>query len=157
MRRLCFALGLVLAVTACATSPVVLQDERAMAQEVFELSGGLEDMKTMARFAAPLALERVGDVGAQCKERMGRDSNPLGRMACDMVGEAMKSVRLTGDEAARGIDEMIVRLEGRAVQAMVDTYDAGELAAMRRYYASPEGRAIVAKRSDYLARLFGGK
>lgn len=128
-----------------------------MAQEVFQLSGGLEDMRTVARFAAPLALERVGDIGAQCKERMGRESNPLGRMACDMVGEAMKSARITGDEAARGVDQIVTRLEGRAVQAMVDTYDAGELAAMRKYYASPEGRAIVAKRSEYLARLFGAK
>jgi hypothetical protein len=38
---------------------------------------------------------------------------------------------------------------------MVETYTAEELAAMRRYYTSPEGRSIVAKRSEYLTRLFG--
>jgi hypothetical protein len=46
-------------------------------------------------------------------------------------------------------------MEARAVDAMVETYSAEELAAMRRYYASPEGRSIVAKRAEYLSRVFG--
>jgi hypothetical protein len=154
MRTLVLSLGAALALCACATTP--LMDERALAADVFRLSGGLEDVRTMARFAAPLALERMGDLGATCRERLGRNPDPLGRLACEMVGDAMKAARVTGAEAARGVDAMIGQLEGRAIDALVETYDARELAAMQRYYSSPEGRAIVAKRGEYLARLLGG-
>ncbi|MDX2235221.1 MAG: hypothetical protein NW200_12055 [Hyphomonadaceae bacterium] len=48
-------------------------------------------------------------------------------------------------------------MESRAVEAMADTYSTAELSAMRRHYASAEGRSIVAKRSAYLARLVGAR
>jgi hypothetical protein len=46
-------------------------------------------------------------------------------------------------------------LEARAAEAMAETYSVEELQAMRRYYASPEGRSIVEKRAQYWAALAG--
>jgi hypothetical protein len=151
MRRL--ILVLVLALSACATAPPVT-DKRAMAEEVFRISGGLDDLKVMARFA-PMMVDGE-DLKARCLQSMGRNPNPLSSLACDMVETMMKGMASGQGGLQRTLEAQIARMEGRAVDAMVETYSAGELAAMRRYYASPEGRSIVQKRSEYLGRLVGG-
>lgn len=149
--RHAFAACFVLALSACATTPIV--DEREMAQEVFRLSGGLDDVKLVVRLA-PMALTGA-DVGKRCRDSLGRNPNPLGRAACDMAESLVGSLRDGEGQMSRALDAQLVTMEAHAVDAMVETYSAGELAAMRRYYASPEGRSIVAKRSEYLTRLFG--
>lgn len=145
------AVLLAFALSACATAPVL--DKRAAAEEVFRLSGGLNDLKLMARFA-PAMLD-TGDVKQRCLESMGRNPNPLARAACDMAESAAQGLRSGQGGVSQALEAQIVRMESRAVDAMVETYTAEELAAMRRYYASPEGRSIVAKRSEYLSRLAG--
>lgn len=148
--RLILTACVALALSACATTPIV--DERAMAAEVFALSGGLDDVKLVVRLA-PMALTSV-DIGARCREGLGRNPNPLGRAACDMAESLVGSLREGEGQMTRALDAQLASMEARAVDAMVETYTVDELAAMRRYYASPEGRSIVAKRSDYLSRLF---
>lgn len=148
--RLALAACLVLALSACATTPVV--DERALAADVFRLSGGLDDVKLVVRLA-PMALSGA-DVGARCREGLGRNPNPLGRAACDMAESLIGSLREGQGQMNRALDAQLSAMEAHAVDAMVETYTVNELAAMRRYYASPEGRSIVAKRSEYLSRLF---
>lgn len=152
MRRLAFALAF--ALSACATvAPVA--DKRAMAAEVFQLSGGLDDLKTLARFAP--AMVDADDAKARCLQSAGRGSNPLSGLACDMVASVVEGLAKGEGGLSRALENQIGRMEGRAVDAMVETYSTEELAAMRRYYASPEGRSIVQKRSEYLARLAGGR
>lgn len=141
------------ALQACATAPVM--DKRAMAEEVFQLSGGLDDLKVMARFA-PMMLQGE-DVKARCLQALGRDPNPLARAACDMAEGALRGAATGQGGLQRALETQIARMESHAVDAMVETYSAEELAAMRRYYASPEGRSIVAKRTEYLGRLAGAK
>ncbi len=150
MRRL-LAACFVLALSACATTPIV--DKREMAQEVFRLSGGLDDVKLVVRLA-PMALTGA-DIGKRCRDSLGRNPNPLGRAACDMAESLVGSLREGEGQMNRVLETQLVSMEARAVDAMVETYTAEELAAMRRYYTSPEGRSIVAKRSEYLTRLFG--
>lgn len=145
---LCLSLSLL---SACATTPVM--DKREMAQEVFRLSGGLDDVKLVARFA-PSAVAGA-DLGKRCREGLGRNVNPLGLAACEMMDSLVASMRQGEGQLNRALDAQFAAMEARAVDAMVDTYSADELVAMRRYYASPEGRSIVAKRSEYLGRLFG--
>jgi hypothetical protein len=152
MRRLVLALAFL--VSACATAAPV-GDKRALAAEVFQLSGGLDDLKMLARFA-PAMVDRE-DAKARCLQSAGRNPNPLSALACDMVGSVMEGLARGEGGLSRALEGQIERMEARAVDAMVETYSAGELAAMRRYYASPEGRSIVAKRSEYLARLAGGR
>ncbi|MDX2235222.1 MAG: hypothetical protein NW200_12060 [Hyphomonadaceae bacterium] len=79
---------LTLLLSACATAPA--PDKRALAAEVFALSGGLEDMKLMARYA-PLLVQGE-DVKARCLEALGRDPNPLARAACDMAESAARGL-----------------------------------------------------------------
>jgi hypothetical protein len=153
MRTMILA-ALALSLGACATA-LPVEDERTMAAEVFRLSGGLEDFKTMARFAPSLV--EADDVKARCIASLGRNPNPLGRLACDMTENLVSGLRDGEGGLQRTLEAQIVRMEGRAVDAMVETYSAEELAAMRRYYTSPEGRSIVAKRSEYLARLVGAR
>jgi hypothetical protein len=152
MRRILAVLA-ALALSACATTPVA--DERAMAQEVFRLSGGLDDVKLVVRLA-PSALAGA-DVAKRCRDSLGRNPNPLASAACDMVETMMGSMREGEGQLNRALESQLQAMEARAVDAMVETYTASELAAMRRYYDSPEGRAIVAKRSEYLSRLFGAR
>lgn len=142
---------LALALSACATAPVL--DKRAAAEEVFQLSGGLNDLKLMARFAP--AMVNGADVKQRCLDSLGRNPNPLARAACDMIESAAQGLRSGQGGLSQALEQQIARMEARAVDAMVETYTAEELAAMRRYYASPEGRSIVAKRSEFLARLAG--
>jgi hypothetical protein len=97
------------------------------------------------------------DVKARCLQALGRDPNPLARAACDMAEGALRGVATGQGGLQRALETQIARMERHAVDAMVETYSAGELAAMRRYYASSEGRSIVAKRSEYLGRLAGAK
>jgi len=137
-----------LALAACATTPAL--DKRAAAEEVFRLSGGLNDLRLMAQFA-PAMLD-TGDLKQRCLDSLGRNPNPIARAACDMLDNLGQA---PGGLAER-LDRQIARLEAHAVDAMVETYSAEELAAMRRYYASPEGRSIVAKRGEYLRRLASG-
>lgn len=139
--------------SACATTPIM--DKRATAQEVFRLSGGLDDIKLVVRLA-PTAVSGA-DIGKRCRESLGRNPNILGATACDMVESLMTSLRQGEGQLNRALDTQFASMESRAVDAMVETYSAEELAAMRKYYASPEGRSIVAKRSEYLARLFGAR
>lgn len=154
MRRIqLLAIPVLLAISACATAPPIA-DKRTMAQEVFQLSGGLEDLRVMARFAPALA---DVDVRQQCLDGLGRNPNPLGATVCDMLDSAVRGVRSGQGGLSQALDAQITRMESRAVDAMVETYSPGELAAMRRYYSSPEGRSIVAKRQEYLTRLFSGK
>jgi hypothetical protein len=152
MRRLFVVLALGL--SACATAAPVL-DKRAAAEEVFRLSGGLEDLKLMARYA-PLLVEGE-DVKASCVQSLGRNPNALSALACDMVEGIVKGMASGQGGLQRALESQITRMESHAVDAMVETYTPGELAAMRRYYASPEGRAIVAKRAEYLSRLVGAR
>lgn len=153
IRAALLALALPLALSACATAPV--QDERAMAEEVFQLSGGLSDLKLMARYA-PMMLGDT-DVKQKCIDALGRNPNPLALAACDMAESAARGLRSGQGGLQQALETQIARMESHAVDAMVETYTAGELAAMRRYYASPEGRSIVAKRSEYLGRLAGAR
>jgi hypothetical protein len=147
---------LALTLSACATAAPVM-DERALAADVFQLSGGVEEVKAIVRFAPQLALSNVNgaDMAERCRRELGANPNPFGRAACEMLEGALRSARVAGADMAAQTDQMFLRLESRAVEAMVETYDARELAAMRRYYASPEGRSIVAKRTEYWARVFG--
>ena len=155
IRRTLFSLAapMALALSACATTPV--QDERAMAAEVFQLSGGLDDLKVMARYA-PMLLGET-DVKQRCIDALGRNPNILALAACDLAESAARGVRNGQGGLQQALEAQIGRMEGHAVDAMVATYTPSELAAMRRYYASPEGRSIVAKRSEYLGRLVSGK
>ncbi len=141
-------LPVALALSACATAPV--QDEHAMAAEVFQLSGGLEDLKLMARYA-PMMLGET-DVKQRCV-----DANILALAACDMAESAARGLRNGQGGLQQALEAQITRMESHAVDAMVETYTTQELAAMRRYYTSPEGRSIVAKRSEYLGRLVSGR
>lgn len=150
---LALALPTALALSACATAPI--QDERAMAAEVFQLSGGLEDLKLMARYA-PMMLGDT-DVKQKCIDALGRNPNVLALAACDMAESAARGLRNGQGGLQQALDAQIARMESHAVDAMVDTYTTQELAAMRRYYTSPEGRSIVAKRSEYLGRLVRGR
>lgn len=152
MRHAVLAAAL-LALSACATTPVV--DERALAQEVFRISGGLDDIKLVVRLA-PTAVSSA-DFGRRCREGLARNPNPLGRAACDLAESLFGSVREGEGQINRLLDSQLAAMEARAVDAMVETYTAEELVAMRKYYASPEGRSIVAKRSEYLTRLFGAR
>ena len=153
IRRTIFALSVGLALSACATAPV--RDERALAAEVFQLSGGLEDFKLMARYAPMLV--GGGDVKQRCIDALGRNPNALALAACDMAESAARGLRSGQGGLQQALEGQIVRMESRAVDAMVETYTAEELAEMRRYYASAEGRSIVAKRTEYLARLVGAR
>lgn len=149
-----FLAAALFALSACATtSPVV--DERALAQEVFQISGGLDDIKLVVRLA-PSTMSSA-DLGRRCREGLSRNPNPLGRAACDLAESLFGSMRESEGTVNRLLDAQLLAMEGRAVDAMVETYTADELVAMRRYYASPEGRSIVAKRSEYLTRLFGAR
>ena len=150
---LAVVLPVTLALSACATAPI--QDERAMAAEVFQLSGGLEDLKLMARYA-PMLLGDT-DVKQKCIDALGRNPNVLALAACDMAESVARGARSGQGGLQRALETQIDRMESHAVDAMVDTYTAQELAAMRRYYTSPEGRSIVAKRSEYLGRLVQGR
>jgi hypothetical protein len=150
MRSFLTACVSILLMSACATTPVM--DERAMAQEVFRLSGGLDDVKLVVRLA-PTALTGA-DLGKRCREGLGRNPSIIGATACDMVESLVASLRQGEGQVNRALDAQMAAMEARAVDAMVETYTPSELAAMRRYYGSPEGRAIVAKRSAYLSRLF---
>ena len=147
------AAPLALALSACATAPI--QDERANAAEVFQLSGGLEDLKLMARYA-PMMLGDT-DVKQKCIESLGRNPNILALAACDMAESAMRGLRSGQGGLQQALETQITRMESHAVDAMVDTYTTSELAAMRKYYTSPDGRSIVAKRSEYLGRLVQGR
>lgn len=144
---------LALSLSACATMPAM--DQRATAEEVFRLSGGLEDLKTLARFAPAMLADT--DVKQRCLDSLGRNPNPLARAACDMADSALAGLRAGQGGVSQALEAQIDRMEAHAVDAMVETYTPQELAAMRRYYASPEGRSIVAKRSQYLARLAGAR
>lgn len=139
-----------LLLAACATTPAM--DERATAQEVFRLSGGLDDVKLVVRLA-PTAITGA-DLGKRCRDGLGRNPGMLGAAACDMMESLVASLQQGEGQLNRALDAQMTAMEARAVDAMVETYSPSELAAMRRYYASPEGRAIVAKRSEYLSRLF---
>lgn len=146
-------LAAALSLSACATLPVA--DERATAEEVFRLSGGLDDLKLMARYV-PMMVD-AGDVKARCLQSLGANPNPLARAACDMAEAAARGMRDGQGGLQRVLEQQVERMEARAIDAMVETYSPSELAAMRRYYASPEGRSIVAKRSEYLSRLVGAR
>lgn len=151
MRHVLLAAAL-LALSACATSAPVV-DERALAQEVFRISGGLDDIKLVVRLAP--ASVSPADFGRRCREGLARNPNPLGRAACELAESLFGSAREGEGQVNRLIETQLAAMEARAVDAMVETYTAQELVAMRKYYASPEGRSIVAKRSEYLTRLFG--
>lgn len=153
MRSILLAAAL-LALPACATKAVVI-DERAVAQEVFRISGGLDDIKLVVRLA-PTTMSSA-DLGRRCREGLARNPNPLGRAACDLAESLFGSMRDSEGTVNRLLDSQLAAMEARAVDAMVETYTADELVAMRQYYASPEGRSIVAKRSEYLTRLFGAR
>ena len=152
IRAAAFVLPIALLASACATAPI--QDERAMATEVFQLSGGLQDLKVMARFA-PMMLGDT-DVKQKCIDALGRNPNALALAACDLAESAARRMRAGQGGLQQALETQITRMESHAVDAMVATYTAEELAAMRRYYSSDAGRAIVAKRSEYLGRLMGG-
>jgi hypothetical protein len=145
-------LAAALALSACATAPVL--DKRAAAEEVFRLSGGLNDLRLLAQFAP--AMVDAEDVKQRCLASMGRNPNPLARAACDMIESAAAGLRTGQGGLSQAFERQIAAMESRAIDAMVETYTAEELAAMRRYYASPEGRSIVAKRGEYLRRLAAG-
>lgn len=147
------ALPLALLLSACATAPV--EDERAMATDVFKLSGGLEDLRTMARLAPTLLGDT--DVKQKCIDSLGRNPNVLALAACDIAADAARRVQSGQGGLQQALDAQITRMEGHAVDAMLATYTPGEIAAMRRYYNSPEGRSIVAKRTEYLTRLAGAR
>jgi hypothetical protein len=154
IRRLTLAAALFL--SACASGPVAgPADKPALAREVFELSGGLGELKLAARYAVPLALNEAGDLGARCREGLGKDAPAFAKAACDMVEAALGDVKGEGRGLARALDAELGRLEARAAEAMAETYSVEELQAMRRYYASPEGRSIVEKRAQYWAALAG--
>ena len=151
VRLVAAVLPLALLVSACATAP--LEDERAMATEVFKLSGGLEDLRVMARFAPALLGDT--DVKQKCIDALGRNPNVLALAACDMAADAARHMRAGQGGLEQALDGQITRMESHAVDAMLATYTPGEIAAMRRYYTSAEGRSIVAKRSQYLSALIG--
>ena len=151
VRLLAAVLPLALLASACATAPV--EDERAMATEVFKLSGGLEDLRVMARFAPSLLGDT--DVKQKCIDSLGRNPNVLALAACDMAADAARRLRSGQGGFQQALDAQITRMESHAVDAMLATYTPGEIAAMRRYYASPEGRSIATKRAQYLAALMG--
>lgn len=153
MRKLLLAAAL-LALSACATSAPVV-DERVLAQEVFRISGGLDDIKLVVRLA-PTSMSSA-DLGRRCREGLARNPNPLGRTACDLAESLFGSMREGEGHVNRLLDSQLAAMEARAVDAMVETYSARELAAMRKYYASPEGRSIVSKRAEYLTRLFAAR
>jgi len=154
MRSLVLAAAL-LALSACATKVAPVIDERAVAQEVFRISGGLDDIKLVVRLA-PTTISSA-DFGRRCREGLSRNPNPLGRAACDLAESLFGSMRESEGTVNRLLDSQLAAMEARAVDAMVETYTADELVAMRRYYASPEGKSIVAKRSEYLTRLFAAR
>ena len=153
VRLFAAVLPLALLLSACATAPV--EDERAMATDVFKLSGGLEDLRVMARFAPALLGDT--DVKQKCIDSLGRNPNVLALAACDLAEDAARRVRSGQGGLQQVFDAQITRMESHAVDAMLATYAPGEISAMRKYYTSPEGRSIVAKRSEYLGRLMGAR
>ena len=153
VRLFAAVLPLALLLSACATAPV--EDERAMATEVFKLSGGLEDLRVMARFAPSLLGDT--DVKQKCIDSLGRNPNVLALAACDLAEDAARRMRSGQGGLQQALDAQITRMESRAVDAMLATYTPSEIVAMRRYYSSAAGRSIVAKRTEYLTRLAGAR
>lgn len=147
--------ALAVALSACATTPGVV-DKRALAGEVFALSGGLGDARQALKFAAPAALGQLDDIGARCRRSIGQNASILSVTACDMVESLLRSSRAGASDYNALVDTAIAKLEARGADAMVATYTTEELIAMRRYYSSPEGRAIVAKRADFWRALVTG-
>lgn len=156
MFRMIASIALAASLAACATTGAAPMDKAALSKEVFALSGQTQEVRAALRFAAPLALAGVGDVGERCRKAMGKDAGPLGRAACEMADAAMGTARAGGSELTKGLDQALVALEARGARAMEETYTTEELLAMRRFYASEAGRGIVAKRAEFWANLAKG-
>ncbi len=140
----------------CATTGSAA-DPRAVAQDVYRLSGGLEEARLALRYAGGFGFGSLGsDIGERCRRVLGRDPSAMARAACEMAEAASDAARASGRDAAKAGGAALDALESRAVDAMVATYTPAELAAMRRYYASPEGRSVVAKRQQFWANLVAG-
>jgi hypothetical protein len=154
--RVMFAALCCLTLTACATTGLA-QDPRALAQDVYRLSGGLEEARLALRYGGGVGLGDLGsDVGARCRKKLGENPSAMARAACDIAQAAADAARAGGKDAARAGGAALDALESRAIDAMVATYTPAELVAMRRYYASPEGRSVVAKRQQFWANLVTG-
>lgn len=156
MRKLCVAFLMGVAIAGCATTGPV-GDPRAMAQDVYRLSGGLEEARLALRYVGGFGFGSLGaDVGERCRRALGQNPSAMARAACEMAEAAADAARAGGKDVAKAGVAALDQLEGRAVDALVATYTPSELAAMRRYYASPEGQSITAKRQQYWANLVAG-
>jgi hypothetical protein len=156
MKKLFFAVVMGLALTGCATTGPV-GDPRALAQDVYRLSGGLEEARLALRYVGGFGLGSLGsDVGERCRRALGQNPSAMARAACEMAEAATDAARVGGKDVAKAGVAALDLLEGRAVDALLATYTPAELSAMRRYYASPEGQSITAKRQQFWANLAAG-
>jgi hypothetical protein len=153
MRQLLLLAPLAL-LAACATVPAV-QDKQALAREVYSLSGETEDIRAALKLASPFIGEALADAkpSEECKKRLGKDAPTFAKAACDALDLASGALKAGRAEAMKSLDAQLAKIGDNAALALADTYDVGELQAMRRYYASPEGRSIRAKRTEYWSNL----
>lgn len=150
--RMMFAAAAALSLAACATAPP--RNELQLAQEVFELSGGFSEARQIVSLGVPFALSEIDDVGDRCRRSAG--SGPLAAAACEIAVAALRSAQSDRTNLTRALDRQLTSLEGKAAQALVDTYSYDELAAMRRFYSTPEGRSIVSKRAQFWSAMLKG-
>jgi hypothetical protein len=156
MKKMLIPIACALALAGCATTGP-MADPRALAQDVYRLSGGLEEARLALRYAGAFGVGGFGaDLGERCRKALGQNPSAMARAACEMADAAADAARSGGKDAAHAGGQALDALEGRAVDALLATYTPTELAAMRRYYASPEGQSIVAKRQQYWANLVAG-
>jgi hypothetical protein len=156
MKKLFFAVVMGLALAGCATTGAA-GDPRALAQDVYRLSGGLEEARLALRYVGGFGFGSLGsDVGERCRRALGQNPSAMARAACEMAEAAADAARAGGKDVAKAGGAALDQLEGRAVDALLATYTPAELAAMRRYYASPEGQSITAKRQQFWANLAAG-
>lgn len=154
MTRLIPFMALALVLSACATAPESVNKE-ALAREVIAISGQTEDVRQALRLVAPGmdTLLSADGVGESCRRDLGRDAPVFARAACEALEAAMGLAKAGAKDASGLLLDGVARMETKAALALADTYSVRELQAMRRYYASPEGRAIVEKRRDYWQNL----
>jgi hypothetical protein len=77
MKKLFFAVVMGLALTGCATTGPV-GDPRALAQDVYRLSGGLEEARLALRYVGGFGLGSLGsDVGERCRRALGQNPSAM--------------------------------------------------------------------------------
>jgi tRNA U34 5-carboxymethylaminomethyl modifying enzyme MnmG/GidA len=142
------------ALSACATAPAGV-DKLTLAREVSRLTGETADVRAALTLVTPGLNRLLGtrNAGEECRRKLDKDAPAFARAACDAVEAALGLAVAGSNDLAKALDAQLVRMDEKSALALADTYSVSELSAMRRYYASPEGRAIVAKRAEYWRNL----